>query len=248
MFLTVNIHPFFDAIHFGKQSKTLSPEDIQQRDRQLASLIIEKKKIQERASKRNDIEADPFVDPGSISLGAFMNSGSEQKSGASSAGNGRGGSGFGGGGDGGFGGGGGDGGFGGGGGGGGGGGFGGGAGSGGDVELTEKQKQGLQQIERNNQEIDEIADLLSDGISGLKDLATAMGEELDLQADMLEDVGKNIDKAENDIGKVNKDLREVLNDGAGCCQNQIVNLILCAVVLGIAGIIFNIVTKNNGAE
>ena len=32
---------------------------------------------------------------------------------------------------------------------------------------------------------------------------------------------------------------------SACCQNQIVNLILCAVVLGIAGIVFNIVTTNN---
>ena len=64
---------------------------------------------------------------------------------------------------------------------------GGGGGTGGDVEMTEKQKQGMQQIERNNEEIDELADVLSDGISGLKDLATAMGEELDMQAEMLED-------------------------------------------------------------
>ena len=40
---------------------------------------------------------------------------------------------------------------------------GGGGGTGGDVEMTEKQKQGMQQIERNNEEIDELADVLSDG-------------------------------------------------------------------------------------
>ena len=121
----------------------------------------------------------------------------------------------------------------------------GGGGEGGDVELTEKQNQSMMQIEQNNQDIDELADILSDGISGLKDLATAMGEELDLQADMLNDVSKNIDDAEDEIGKVNRDLKGVLNDKSECCQNQMVNLILCVIVLGIAGLVFNIVTKNN---
>ena len=61
-----------------------------------------------------------------------------------------------------------------------------------------------------------------------------------------ETVGKNIDKADNEINKVNKDLKDVLNDPASCCQNQILNLILCVVVLGIAGVVFNMVTKQNG--
>jgi hypothetical protein len=187
------------------------------------------------------------VDPGSLTLGAFINSSNEgEQNGNSTSGAG----GFGGGG-GGFGGGGGE--FGGGGGGGFGGGGetkggfggGGGGGEGGDVELTEKQNQSMMQIEQNNQDIDELADILSDGISGLKDLATAMGEELDLQADMLNDVSKNIDDAEDEIGKVNRDLKGVLNDKSECCQNQMVNLILCVIVLGIAGLVFNIVTKNN---
>ena len=59
-------------------------------------------------------------------------------------------------------------------------------------------------------------------------------------------VGKNIDKADNEINKVNKDLKDVLNDPSSCCQNQILNLILCVVVLGIAGVVFNMVTKQNG--
>jgi hypothetical protein len=229
------------------QAKNLTPQQIQARDKELAKLILEKKRIQEITSKRDDIESDPFVDPGSLTLGAFINSSNEgEQNGNSTSGAG----GFGGGG-GGFGGGGGE--FGGGGGGGFGGGGetkggfggGGGGGEGGDVELTEKQNQSMMQIEQNNQDIDELADILSDGISGLKDLATAMGEELDLQADMLNDVSKNIDDAEDEIGKVNRDLKGVLNDKSECCQNQMVNLILCVIVLGIAGLVFNIVTKNN---
>jgi hypothetical protein len=116
---------------------------------------------------------------------------------------------------------------------------------GGDIELSEKQKQGMLEIDANNEEIDNLLDEASEGIAILGQLALAMGEELDLQADMLEDVGKNIDKAEDAVSKVNKDLKEVLDDPSACCQNQIVNLILCAVVLGIAGIVFNIVTTNN---
>ena len=78
----------------------------------------------------------------------------------------------------------------------------------------------MDRINANNEAIDEMADILSDGIAGLKDLAEAMGEELDLQAEMLQDVGKNIDKADNEIRRVNKDLRAVVNSKAACCQNQ----------------------------
>ena len=90
----------------------------------------------------------------------------------------------------------------------------------GDVELTAAQQQKMERINANNEAIDEMADILSDGIAGLKDLAEAMGEELDLQAEMLQDVGKNIDKADDEIRRVNKDLRGVINSKAACCQNQ----------------------------
>ncbi len=78
----------------------------------------------------------------------------------------------------------------------------------------------MEQINRNNEKIGEYADVLSEGIQGLKELAEAMGEELDLQAEMLEDTSANMTKAEDELGKVNKDLKETLNDKATCCQNQ----------------------------
>ena len=87
--------------------------------------------------------------------------------------------------------------------------------------------------------------MLSDGIAGLKQMAEAMGEELDLQGEMLADVSKNIDQAEDEIGKANKDLKQILEDPASCCQNQCVNMVLCVIVLGLASVIFNIITKTS---
>ena len=103
-------------------------------------------------------------------------------------------------------------------------------------------------IHQNDDEIDELADVLSDGIAGLKQMAEAMGEELELQGEMLTDVSKNIDQAEDEIAKANKDLKQILEDPSSCCQNQCVNMVLCVIVLGLASVIFNIITKTSRGE
>ena len=118
--------------------------------------------------------------------------------------------------------------------------------SSGDVELTERQKQGMMVIEKNDDEIDELAGALRWNL-GLKEMAEAMGEELDMQGEMLADVS-NSDKAEDEISKANKDLKQILNDPATCCQNQCLNMVLCVIVLGIASVIFNIITKTSRGE
>ena len=86
--------------------------------------------------------------------------------------------------------------------------------------MTSFQKQGLMQVERNKQEMDNLLDVLSEGLTSLKDIARIQGEELDLQKAMIADIQKNVDDADDRLNNLNTDLSEVLNDKGRCCQNQ----------------------------
>ena len=49
---------------------------------------------------------------------------------------------------------------------------------GGGPDLTESQQQGLVQIERNQQEVDQILEMISSGIDDLQGMAQGMGDEI----------------------------------------------------------------------
>ena len=49
---------------------------------------------------------------------------------------------------------------------------------GGGPDLTESQQQGLVQIEKNQQEVDQILEMISSGIDDLQGMAEGMGDEI----------------------------------------------------------------------
>jgi hypothetical protein len=113
-------------------------------------------------------------------------------------------------------------------------------------ELTEFDQQCLSTINEIQQDIDQDLDLIAEGIDFLKEAALAIGEELDVQSEMMKEVGGNVDKAQQDLERLNKNVGETLKEQAN--QNMCVYLICCIVMLGIVMVAYNLVKSATGSE
>lgn len=79
-------------------------------------------------------------------------------------------------------------------------------------ELTEEQKQALAQIQQNDKEIDDMINIIGDGLDTLKDIATNMGDELKKQEQKINDIDKNMDTQQEKLDKNNKQLNKLLDE------------------------------------
>lgn len=79
-------------------------------------------------------------------------------------------------------------------------------------ELTEEQKQAMAQIQQNDKEIDDMINIIGDGLDTLKDIATNMGDELKKQEQKINDIDKNMDTQQAKLDKNNKQLNKLLDE------------------------------------
>jgi t-SNARE complex subunit (syntaxin) len=87
---------------------------------------------------------------------------------------------------------------------------------------------------------------LGGGIAALKEMAEAMGEELDAQDQMLKEVDQHVVKAQNDLSRLNKNVNETLKEQAQ--QNVCIYLICCIVLLGVLMIGYNLIKSATGSS
>lgn len=79
-------------------------------------------------------------------------------------------------------------------------------------ELTEEQKQAMAQIQQNDKEIDDMINIIGDGLDTLKDIATNMGDELKKQEQKINDIDNNMDTQQAKLDKNNKQLNKLLEE------------------------------------
>ena len=116
----------------------------------------------------------------------------------------------------------------------------------GEEELSEFDKQCLATIKDIQQDIDDDLDIIGDGLAALKEMALTMGEELDVQDQMIKEVGLNVDKAALDLERLNKNVKETLKEQAS--QNMCIYLICCIVMLGICMVAYNMIKMSTGSS
>ncbi|KAK8812121.1 hypothetical protein WA556_004246 [Blastocystis sp. ATCC 50177/Nand II] len=86
---------------------------------------------------------------------------------------------------------------------------------GGGPDLTESQQQGLVQIERNQQEVDQILEMISSGIDDLQGMAQGMGDEISKQNKMLDEVETTVDRTNEHMQKVQAKMHDTLQKTRG---------------------------------
>ena len=104
----------------------------------------------------------------------------------------------------------------------------------GGPELTDAQQQGLVQIERNQQEVDQILEMISSGIDDLQGMAQGMNDEITKQNKMLDEVEIAVDKTNEHMENVQKKMSEALKKTRGgdkFCMDMVLIFIIVAVGL-----------------
>jgi len=102
--------------------------------------------------------------------------------------------------------------------------------------LSGENQQQLEQIRAEVRDQDAILDEISAGLDDLKDAADKIGDELQAQEKMLEDLERKTDKTQAKMDKVNDKSKEalaMLNDkSTNCCI-----YLICLAILGALGVI-----------
>jgi syntaxin of plants SYP7 len=97
--------------------------------------------------------------------------------------------------------------------------------------------EGLQQLKRNDQQLDQQLEQISKGLTRLKGIAVDQSNEIKLQGVMIDQIGENMDKATGHLNDVNLKLKETLQK-AGGATNIIVKMILLILLLGVAAYLY----------
>ena len=106
-------------------------------------------------------------------------------------------------------------------------------------ELSDFEKQMLDQVQVEREKQAANLDIVEEGLAVLKDMALTMKEEIDTTTQMTAEIIKQTEKADDDLNsltnKVNDTVKEVDK------QNWCVRLICVIVLLGILTIAYNLI-------
>uniref|UniRef100_R7W0Z6 Syntaxin-71 n=1 Tax=Aegilops tauschii TaxID=37682 RepID=R7W0Z6_AEGTA len=89
---------------------------------------------------------------------------------------------------------------------------------------------------------DEGLDLISEGLNTLKNLAEDIGEELDRQVPIMDEIDRKVDKANTELRKTNVRLKEIVNQ-IRSTRNFTVDIILICIILGIGAYLYNVLAQ-----
>jgi len=113
--------------------------------------------------------------------------------------------------------------------------------SAGGTELPDiETQQGLMQLQRKNEQIDEQLDVVAEGVNELKNIALTMRDEVKVQTAMVDEITQKVDSASTHLNNLNKKMKKTLAQTRSA-DRFIIDFILCIVLLAIVGYIFSMV-------
>jgi len=107
------------------------------------------------------------------------------------------------------------------------------------VPATQEEQLFYDKVEANIAEQDEILDQINKGLDELKDIASSINKELEVQAAMIEEVGSKIDAANNKLRTANGRLQDILEQSGGVSRWCPILICLC-LLLGLVGYILHL--------
>jgi len=107
----------------------------------------------------------------------------------------------------------------------------------GGVELPDIETQeGLKQLQRKDQAIDEALEQVAEGVSELKNIALDMRDEVKVQSSMVDEITSKVDSANLHLNSMNKRMKKTLEQTRSA-DRFILDFILLVILLGIVGYI-----------
>ncbi|OVA18105.1 Target SNARE coiled-coil domain [Macleaya cordata] len=107
-------------------------------------------------------------------------------------------------------------------------------------QQTEESNQFRQEYEMRKLKQARL-DVISQGLSTLKNMAHDMNEELDKQVPLIDEIDTKVDKATSDLKNTNVRLKQTLHQ-IRSSRNIIIDIILLCIILGIASYLYKILT------
>jgi chromosome segregation ATPase len=108
------------------------------------------------------------------------------------------------------------------------------------TSLPDVDDPRFQQLIRTDQQIDELLDRISEGVKVLGQMAGDMHEAIEMQGQIMSTMEDQVERANETVITLNKRLRKIvtqLRSGDRFC----VDFILICVIIGLAGLIYNVV-------
>lgn len=106
-------------------------------------------------------------------------------------------------------------------------------------QQSEESSQFREEYEMRRMKQDEGLAFISEGLDTLKNLAEDMGEELDRQVPLVDEIETKVDRARTELKNNNVRLKSTLNE-IRSSRNFLIDIILVCIILGIASYLYNI--------
>lgn len=108
------------------------------------------------------------------------------------------------------------------------------------VPLSQQDQIFFEEKRQTDEKIDGLLDVISQGLGELKEIASDINRNLDLQNEMLEEVDKKIDGTIENYISANQRLKKLLADTTGGATTWCPILIAIIILLGLIAYIYNI--------
>ncbi|KAJ7536066.1 hypothetical protein O6H91_12G055400 [Diphasiastrum complanatum] len=105
-------------------------------------------------------------------------------------------------------------------------------------QHSEQSNAFRQEYEMRRTKQDQGLDVISEGLSTLKNMANDINEEMDRQVPLMDEIDTKVDKATSDLKSTNVRLKETVTK-LRSSRNFCIDIILLAIILGIAGYLYN---------
>uniref|UniRef100_A0ACD5YH33 Uncharacterized protein n=1 Tax=Avena sativa TaxID=4498 RepID=A0ACD5YH33_AVESA len=109
-------------------------------------------------------------------------------------------------------------------------------------QTSEESEAFRREYEMRRIEQDEGLEFISEGLDTLKNLAEDMGEELDRQVPLMDEIDRKVDKANSELRKTNVRLKETVTQFRST-RNFTVDIILICIILGIGAYLYNLLSQ-----
>jgi SYP7 family syntaxin len=113
-----------------------------------------------------------------------------------------------------------------------------------DVEMSDVERQGLAQIEKNKLEEEKMLDLIGDNMKDLKEIALGLNEEVTKQKYILDDIDEKMEKVSDKMDSTIKNLRKTAAESNRGGDKICMDMICLILILGVLTVIYNMVKKS----
>jgi len=106
------------------------------------------------------------------------------------------------------------------------------------TELPDIEGELGTELKDKDNQINQKLLLVEDGVGVLRQMATDMGKEIELQENIIAVIDNDVDKANEQLDNINARMRKVLT-GVQKADNFCITVVMICIILGIAGFIYN---------